>query len=96
MGNLLTFLELAAVALWFGGAVTRGSSADRLRPLFLICAATLAVVVGARGLMWVWTPLHSLSLGLIGAAGLATRWWARWPGMTFGLFYLGWVAWRGY
>jgi hypothetical protein len=96
MGNLLTFLELASTALWFGGAATRGGSADRLRPLFLICAATLAAVAAARGLLWVWTPLHTLTLGLTGAAALATRWWARWPGLAFGVLYLGWVAWRGY
>jgi hypothetical protein len=96
MGNLLTFLELAAAALWFGGAATGGATAGRLRPLFYGCAVTLAAVSLSRGMLWNWTPLHTTWMLMALAAAVATRWWARVPGMVFGLLCLAWVAWRGY
>jgi hypothetical protein len=96
MGNLLTFVELLATALWLGGAATAGAGAARLRWLFYVCAAALVSVAACRGCLWLWTPLHSLSMGLALAAGLATRWLPRVPGIVFGVLYVAWIAWRGY
>lgn len=96
MGNLLTFLELAATSLWFGGAAASGPKSEGLRRWFYLCATVVAAVAVSRGLLWIWTPLHSLTIVLAGVAGVATRWWARLPGIVFGLLYLAWVAWRGY
>jgi hypothetical protein len=96
MGNFLTFLELTAVACWFGGSLTSGPDASRWRRLFVACGAAVAVVGAARAWLWGFTPplLGAALLPTVFLAGL--RWWARWPGILFGLVYLGWVAWRGY
>lgn len=96
MGNLLTFVELIATALWLGGAATAGAGAERLRWLFYLCATALVAVAACRGLLWVWTPLHTMTMGLALVAGLATRWQARTPGIMFGVMYVAWIAWRGY
>lgn len=92
---ILKLLELAAVALPFGGAIL-ATPDNRFRLGGLVSAAILAAVTVMRGLIWGWSMLH---LGLILLAvmiGFFAARQSRTGTIVITSLYLLWIAQRGY
>jgi hypothetical protein len=102
MGNLLTFIELLALAFWLGGTgVPRMLGFAGLRiPVALLCALALTLVQVGRGLLWTWSGMTTPACVLFAALSALGLWR---PRLISGLAavapllaYSAWIAYRGW
>lgn len=92
MSIALKLIELIAVAVWFGGALTKGAIAWRGAG----CALALAAVTMGRTAMWGYNPVYGPLLLLVAAGAGAGFRWPRPAALAAGGLYLFWMAMRGY
>lgn len=102
MGNILTFIELVALAFWLGGIGvprTIGFANARL-PVALVCALTLALVQAGRGFLWTWSGMTTPACALFAILSALGIWRPRLisgPAALLPLLaYTAWIAMRGW